>query len=131
MGLLTRAKCKLEENWPVSLSKAIMKVEGFRMWDRVKSPGLRKITSSFTRRHAMKGNGTEGKTPRKGKNLNNFKARVSNLKGISSRRGFLLKRTNPRGMLVGSPKECASIAMKWDTTPKITPNLNLRMGALR
>jgi len=28
MGLLTWAKCKLEENWP-SLSKAIMKVEGF------------------------------------------------------------------------------------------------------
>jgi len=29
MGLPTWAKCKLEENWPSSLSKAIMKVEGF------------------------------------------------------------------------------------------------------
>jgi len=29
MGLLTWAKCKLEENWPTSLSEAIMKVEGF------------------------------------------------------------------------------------------------------
>jgi len=29
MGLLTWAKRKLEENWPASLSKAIMKVEGF------------------------------------------------------------------------------------------------------
>ncbi len=29
MGLLTWAKCKLEENWPASLSEAIMKVEGF------------------------------------------------------------------------------------------------------
>jgi hypothetical protein len=28
MGLLTWAKCKLEENWPTSLSKAITKVEG-------------------------------------------------------------------------------------------------------
>jgi hypothetical protein len=33
-------------------------------------------------------------------------------KGISSRRGLLLKQTNPRGMLVGSPKECVLIAMK-------------------
>jgi hypothetical protein len=29
MGLPTWAKRKLEENWPSSLSKAIMKVEGF------------------------------------------------------------------------------------------------------
>jgi hypothetical protein len=28
-GLPTWAKCKLEDNWPASLSKAIMKVEGF------------------------------------------------------------------------------------------------------
>jgi hypothetical protein len=25
------------------------------MWDEVKSPGLRRITSALTRRHAMKG----------------------------------------------------------------------------
>jgi hypothetical protein len=29
MGLPTWAKRKLEENWPSSLSEAIMKVEGF------------------------------------------------------------------------------------------------------
>jgi hypothetical protein len=29
MGLPTWAKHKLEKNWPASLSKAIMKVEGF------------------------------------------------------------------------------------------------------
>jgi hypothetical protein len=29
MGLPTWAKRKLEENWPTSLSEAIMKVEGF------------------------------------------------------------------------------------------------------
>jgi len=39
------------------------------MWDGVKSPGSRK-TNSFTRRHAMKGNGTKGKTLKKGKNPN-------------------------------------------------------------
>jgi hypothetical protein len=29
MGIPTWAKCKLEENWPTSLSEAIMKVEVF------------------------------------------------------------------------------------------------------
>jgi len=59
------------------------------MWDGVKSPGLRRKTNSLTRRHAMKGNGTKSKIPQKGKNPNNFKARVLNPKEISSRKGFL------------------------------------------
>jgi hypothetical protein len=32
---------------------------------------------------------------------------------------------------MGSPKECVSIAMKWDIIPKIAPNPNLKMGVLR
>jgi hypothetical protein len=59
------------------------------MWDGVKSPGSKGRTNSFIRRHAMKGNGTEDKTLQKGKNPNNFKARVSNPKELSSRRGLL------------------------------------------
>jgi hypothetical protein len=43
------------------------------MWGGAKNPGLRRKTNSFTRMHAMKGNGTEGKTPQKGKNQNNSK----------------------------------------------------------
>jgi hypothetical protein len=39
----------------------------------------------------MKRNGTGDKKLQKGKNLNNFKARVSNPKEISSRKGLLLK----------------------------------------
>jgi len=79
----------------------------------------------------LKGNGTEAKTPRRGKSPNNSKVRVSNLKEISSRRGLLSKRTNPRGMLVGNPKECVSIAMKWGIIPNIAPNPNQGMGILR
>jgi hypothetical protein len=75
MGLLTWAKCKLEENWPASLSEAIMKMEGFRMWDGVKNPGSRRRKNSFTIRHAMKANGTKGKIPQKGKSPNHFKVR--------------------------------------------------------
>jgi hypothetical protein len=41
------------------------------------------------------------------------------------------KGANPRGTLMGSPKEHVSIAMKWDIIPKISPNPNWGMGALR
>jgi hypothetical protein len=59
------------------------------MWDGVKNSNSRRKTNSFTGRHAMKGNGTKGKTPQKGKNPNNFKVQVSNLKEILSKKGFL------------------------------------------
>jgi len=101
------------------------------MWDRVKSSGSRRITNFFTRRRAMKGNRVKGKIPPKGKGPNNFKARVSNSKEISSRKGFLLKGANPRGMLVRSPKEHVSTAMKWGIIPKIDPNPNEGMGVLK
>ncbi len=42
MGLSTWAKCKLEENWPTSLSKAIMKMEGFSDVRRCEKPGFKK-----------------------------------------------------------------------------------------
>jgi hypothetical protein len=105
MGLPTWAKRKLEENWPASLSKTIMKVEDFSDVGRgEKNPGSRRRTNSLTRRHAMKGIGTEGKAPRKRKSLNNFKARVSNLKEISSRKKLFLKRAHLRGDASGKPK---------------------------
>jgi hypothetical protein len=59
------------------------------MWDEVKSLGSRRRTNSFTKRCAMKENEIAGKTFQKEKNLNNFKAQVSNPKEISSRKGLL------------------------------------------
>jgi len=70
------------------------------MWDGAKNLGLKRRKNFLTRRHTMKGNGTEGKTPQKGKSPNNSKARTSNPKEILLRRGFLLKGPNPRGMLL-------------------------------
>ncbi len=61
------------------------------MWDMAKNSSSRRKTISFIKRHAMKRNGTGDKKLQKGKNLNNFKARVSNPKEISSRKGLLLK----------------------------------------
>jgi hypothetical protein len=125
MGLSTWAKRKLE------VARLIIQShhESERLFKCGTGQKIRvQATNSLTRRHAMKRNGIKGKTLRKGKNLNNFKVRVSNPKGISLRRGLLLKWANLRGMLVGSLKECVSIAMKWGIIPKITPNLNRRMG---
>jgi hypothetical protein len=81
----------------------------------------RKITSSFTRRHTMEGNGTKGKTPQRGKGLSNSKALVSNPKEISSRRGPLLKRANPKGMPVGNPKNCNEVGHYSKDFPKSKP----------
>jgi len=67
----------------------------------------------------MRGNGTEGMITQKGKSLNNFKARVSNPKKISSRKGVFIKGANLRGMLVESLKERVSTVMKWGIAPKI------------
>ncbi len=82
MGLPTWAKCKLEENWPSSLSEAIMKMEGFSNVGRVKNPGLRRTTSSFTRSHAMKVNGTKDKEAQRKKSPNTSKARGSSPREI-------------------------------------------------
>jgi len=101
------------------------------MWDKVRSPDSKGITSFFTRRHAMKGNGIEAKKPQRGKSPNNSKARVLNPREILSRKGLLSKGANPREMLVGNPKECVSIVMKWGITPRIAPNPNQGVGLLR
>ncbi len=39
MGLSIWVKCKLEENWPASLSETIMKVEGFSNVGQGENPG--------------------------------------------------------------------------------------------
>jgi hypothetical protein len=101
------------------------------MWGEVRSPDSKGMVSSLTRRHAMKGNGAEAKTPQRGKNLNHSKAQVLNLREILSRKGLLSKGANLREMLVGNPKGCVSIAMKWGTTPRIVPNPNRGVGLLR
>jgi len=52
------------------------------MWGEGRSPDSKRITSSFIRKHAMKGNGTEAKTPQRGKSPNNSKAWVLNPREI-------------------------------------------------
>jgi len=51
MGLPTWAKRKLEENWPASLSEAVMKVEGFSNVGRGEKSGF-KSDSKFPHKKA-------------------------------------------------------------------------------
>jgi hypothetical protein len=48
------------------------------MWGEVKNTGSRRITSSFTRSRAMRGNGIEGKKAQEKRSPNNSKAQGSN-----------------------------------------------------
>jgi hypothetical protein len=52
------------------------------MWDEVKNPGSRRITSFFTRSHTMRENGTEGKEAQGRKSLNSSKVRGSSPREI-------------------------------------------------
>jgi hypothetical protein len=124
MGLPTWEKLKLEENWPASLSETIMKVEGFSDVGRGEKSGFKKDNKFLHNNRAMKGNGTEGKIAPEKKSPNNSKARGSSPRETLLKRGLLSKQANLREMLVGSPKEHASIATKWGITPKIPPSPN-------
>jgi hypothetical protein len=62
MGLPTWAKRKLEENWPSSLSEAIMKVEGFSDVGRNEKSGFKKDNKFLHKkpRHDGKWNSGQG-----------------------------------------------------------------------
>jgi hypothetical protein len=55
MGLPTWAKRKLEENWPASLSKAIVKVEGFSDVGRGEKPRFKNDNKFFHKKARYEG----------------------------------------------------------------------------
>jgi hypothetical protein len=67
MGFLTWAKCKLEGNWPASLSKAITKVEGFSDARRGEKFGVKKENKFPHKKARHEGDTIVGKTFQKGK----------------------------------------------------------------
>jgi len=67
------------------------------MWDEVRSPDSKGIASSLTRRHAMKGNGSEDKEAQGKKSSNTSKARGSSPREILSRRGLFQREPTQGG----------------------------------
>jgi hypothetical protein len=82
IGLPTWVKRKLEENWPSSLSEAIMKMEGFSDVGQGEKSGFKKDNRFLHKKPRHEGNGTEGKITQERKSPNNSKAQGSNPKGI-------------------------------------------------
>ncbi len=131
MGFLTWAKCKLEENWPTSLSEAITKMEGFSDVGWGEKFGFKKKNKFHHKKACHEGEWSWRQDVSKGEKPKKFQGLGFKPKCNFVKKGFLWKRTNPKGMLPGSPKETVSITMKWDITPKIDPNPNQAMGVLK
>ncbi len=66
MGFLTWAKRKFEDNWPASLSKAIMKVEGFSDVGWGKKSKFKKENKFFHKKAHHEGEWNRGQDTLKG-----------------------------------------------------------------
>jgi hypothetical protein len=122
MGLSTWAKCKLKENWLASLSKAIMKMEGFLDVGWGKKSGFKKENKFLHKkaRHEVEWNQRQDTS--KGEKPKQFQGSNIKPKGNFIKKVVPFKVGPPKGMLVGSPKEHVSTVIKWGITPKIAPN---------
>ncbi len=104
MGLLTWAKHKLEENWPSSLSEAIMKVEGFSDVGRGEKSEFKKDNKFLHKKPRHEGEWNQGQeSPRKEK-PKQFQGSGFKPKGNFVKKGASFKRSQPKGNVSGKPK---------------------------
>jgi hypothetical protein len=92
MGLLTWAKCKLEENWPASLSEAIMKMEGFFNVGRGEKSGFKKENNFFHKKAHHEGEWNQGQNTSKGEKPKQFQGSGFKPKGNFIKKGAPLKK---------------------------------------
>jgi hypothetical protein len=102
MGLPTWAKCKLEENWPSSLSEAIMKVEGFSDVGRGEKFGFKKDNKFLHKKPHHEGKWKQ-ECPRKEK-PKQFQGSGFNPRGNFVKKGAPFKGSQPKGDVNGKPK---------------------------
>jgi len=104
MGLPTRAKQKLEENWPSSLSKAITKMEGFSDVGRNEKSGFKKDNKFLHKKPKHNGKWNCGqRSPTKGK-PKQFQGSGFKPKGNFVKKGAPFKGSQPRGDVGVKPK---------------------------
>jgi len=104
MGLPTWAKCKLEENWPSSLSEAIMKVEGFSDVGRGEKSKFKKDNKFLHKKPCHEGEWNQGQeSPRKEK-PKQFQGSGFKPKGNLVKKGVPFKRSQPKGDVGAKPK---------------------------
>ncbi len=104
IGFLTWAKRKLEENWPSSLSKTIMKMEGFSDVGRGEKYGFKKDNKFLHKKLHHEGEWNRGQgSPRKEK-PKQFQGSGFKPKGKFVKKGALFKGNQPKGEVSGKPK---------------------------
>ncbi len=92
MGLPTWAKRKLEENWLTTLSKAIMKVEGFSDVGRGEKSGFKKDNKLLYKKARHEGEWNRGQDISKGERPKQFQGFGFKPKGnFIKKGGFLFK----------------------------------------
>jgi hypothetical protein len=108
MGLPTWAKCKLEENWPASLSKAIMKVEGFLDVGRGEKFKFKKDNKFPHKKAHHEGEWNRGQDTSKGEKPKQFQSSGFKTKGNFVKKGVPFKGSQPKGDVSGKPKGTCS-----------------------
>jgi hypothetical protein len=104
MGLPTWAKRKLEENWPSSLSEAIMKVEGFLDVGRGEKSEFKKDNKFLHKKSRHEGEWNRGQgSPRKEK-PKQFQGSRFKPKGDFVKKGAPFKGNQPKGDVSGKLK---------------------------
>ncbi len=95
------------------------------MWDGVKSPGSKKRKNSFIKRHAMKGEWSQGQDISKKEKTKQFQGPILNPKVILLRRGL------PKGDVNGKFKGMCFDCNEVGHYSKDCLNPNWAMGVLR
>ncbi len=104
MGFLTWVKWKLEENWPASLSEAIMKMEGFSDVGRGEKSKFKKENKFSHKKACHEGEWNWGQNISKGKKPKQFQGSGSKPKGNFIKKGVPLKGSQLERDANGKPK---------------------------
>ncbi len=131
MGLPTWAKHKLEENWPTSLSEAIMKVEGFSDVGQGEKSDFKKDNKFHHKKAQHEGEWNRRQDAPKGERPKHFQSSGFKPKGNFVKKGVPFKGSQLKGDAKGKPKEACFNCNEVGHYPKIAPNLNRGLEAQR
>ncbi len=104
MGFPTWAKRKLEENWPASLSKAIMKVESFSDVGWGEKSKLKKDNKFLHKKSRHEREWNRGQDTSKGEKAKQFQGSGFKPKGNFFKKGAPFKASQPKGDVGEKPK---------------------------
>jgi hypothetical protein len=104
MGLPTWVNHKLEENWPASLSEAIMKMEGFSDVGRGEKSRFKKDNKFPHKKACHEGEWNRGQDTSKGEKSKQFQGSGFKPKGNFVKKKVPLKGGQPKGDASGKPK---------------------------